>query len=155
MNNKPSSKTGLVLLSLVVVITGGVIVYRTLGKNVDTSQTKEIVVDNSTSQPTQAVVSNYTDGTYTSVGSYVSPGGEEQVGLAIDLKDGIVTNAQLDRLAERPTSVFFQEQFDSGFKELVVGKSIDEISLDVVAGSSLTPIGFNDALQKIKDMARS
>jgi len=155
MGNKPVPKTRLILLSLVAFITGTVIIYRTLTKNVDISQSKDIVINNSSSLPNQAIIGTYTDGTYTSVGNYISPGGEEQIKVVLDLRDGIVIDVQLDPLAERPTSVFFQRRFESAYKELVVGKSIDEVSLDVVAGSSLTPIGFNDALQKIRDMARS
>lgn len=44
----------------------------------------------------------------------------------------------------------YQSNFNDGFKTKVVGKSIDEIKLTVVNGSSLTPIGFMDALSKVK-----
>ncbi|KXK09170.1 MAG: hypothetical protein UZ21_OP11001000228 [Microgenomates bacterium OLB22] len=46
-----------------------------------------------------------------------------------------------------------QGLFAEGYKTQVVGKSIDELKLDVVNGSSLTPKGFEDALQKIKTEA--
>ena len=38
---------------------------------------------------------------------------------------------------------------------MVVGKNIDEVAITKVAGSSLTPKGFTDALEKIKADAKS
>lgn len=96
------------------------------------------------------VVGSYKDGTYEAQGEYVSPGGPEEVGLKITLKDGIITDSAFTKMAERPMSVTFQEQFATGYKEFVVGKKIDEVNLTKVSGSSLTPRGFNDALAKIK-----
>jgi hypothetical protein len=37
---------------------------------------------------------------------------------------------------------------------VVVGKRIDEVKLDRIAGSSGTPHGFNAALERIKEQAR-
>lgn len=96
------------------------------------------------------VVGSYKDGTYEAEGEYVSPGGPEQVGLKLTLKDGVVTDSTFTPMAERPMSVTFQGQFAGGYKEFVVGKRIDEINITKVSGSSLTPKGFTDALAKIK-----
>ncbi len=38
---------------------------------------------------------------------------------------------------------------------VVVGKKIDEVQLTKVAGSSLTPKGFMDALEKVKTEAKA
>ena len=48
-----------------------------------------------------------------------------------------------------------QGNFKAGFSELVVGKPVDQVSLSVVNGSSLTPKGFMDALAKIKAEAKA
>ena len=40
-------------------------------------------------------------------------------------------------------------------KTLVVGKKITDVKLDKVSGSSLTPKGFNDALEQIKTLAKA
>ncbi len=47
----------------------------------------------------------------------------------------------------------FQGQFIDGIDDEVVGKSLDEISVDRVAGSSLTSGGFNQAVESIKEQA--
>lgn len=96
------------------------------------------------------MISSYKDGTYEAEGDYVSPGGPEQVGLKLTLKDGVVTDSTFTPMAERPMSVNFQGQFAEGYKEFVVGKRLDEINITKVSGSSLTPQGFHDALAKIK-----
>lgn len=92
---------------------------------------------------------SYKDGNYQADGAYQSPAGPEKVRLSITLKDGIVTDSALTATSEAPKSVFFQGKFIANYKSLVIGKKIDEIKLSVVSGSSLTPMGFNDALAKI------
>jgi hypothetical protein len=37
---------------------------------------------------------------------------------------------------------------------MVVGKNIDEVNLGKVSGSSLTPIGFNNAIEDIRSQAK-
>ena len=71
------------------------------------------------------------------------------------MKNDVITDATVISNATRPNSVIFQGKFISGFKTLVVGKNIDEVHLDKVSGSSLTPGGFNDALAKIKLEAKA
>lgn len=51
-------------------------------------------------------------------------------------------------------SARFQDLFAQNYKPLVIGKNIDEVQLGKVSGSSLTPMGFNDALAKIKTQAQ-
>jgi uncharacterized protein with FMN-binding domain len=98
--------------------------------------------------------SDYQDGQYEATGSYTSPAGPEEVKITLTLKDGVVEATEFEGMAENPISVKLQGQFASGYEALVVGKNIDEIQLDKVSGSSLTPKGFNDAVSKIKEQAR-
>jgi uncharacterized protein with FMN-binding domain len=99
--------------------------------------------------------STYQDGTYTVEGDYVSPGGAEQLGVSVTLKNGVITESVVTPKAERPMSVHFQGIFVENYKPLVIGKSIDEVKLDKVSGSSLAPKGFNDAIEKIKAEAKA
>ena len=94
------------------------------------------------------------DGTYSATGNYVSPGGSESVLVTLMLKDDIVTDAVVTGNANNPTSKNWQVRFVSNVKGEVVGKKLDAIQLDVVSGSSLTPVGFMDALAKIKVQAK-
>lgn len=92
----------------------------------------------------------YRDGDYSADGSYQSPGGTESVGVALTLKDGTVTKLTVTSKAKHPNSKNFQAKFISGIDAEVVGKPIDDLQVDKVAGSSLTSGGFNQAIDAIK-----
>jgi hypothetical protein len=94
--------------------------------------------------------SAYNDGTYSADGVYRSPAGAEEIHVTVTLEDDIITSAQVESTATNPKSKQMQSQFIAGFSTYVVGKPIDELSLGVVNGSSLTPKGFMDAVAKIK-----
>lgn len=97
---------------------------------------------------------SYKDGEYDVVGDYVSPGGPETIDVKVTLKDNVITDATVVSEATRPESIEWQTKFVSGYKEQVIGKNINEINLTKVSGSSLTPKGFNDAIEKIKSEAK-
>lgn len=99
--------------------------------------------------------SSYTDGTYTAPGSYSSPGGRETIELTVTLKNGVIESTTLETDPASRDSRTYQAAFASGYKDLVVGKNIEEVSLSRVAGSSLTSNGFNDALDQIKSDAKA
>ncbi|QHC67198.1 hypothetical protein GSU68_11925 [Rathayibacter sp. VKM Ac-2759] len=94
--------------------------------------------------------SAYADGTYDAEGSYTSPGGNESVGVSITLEGGVVTAVTVTPESENATGKQYQERFASGIAGEVVGKSLDELDVTKVSGSSLTSGGFNDAVETIK-----
>lgn len=100
-------------------------------------------------------ISMYKDGTYDVSGAYFSPAGPEKIQVSITLKNDVITAAKVTGDSTSDTSVKFIGQFIAGFNEQVVGKSIDSVSLDVVNGSSLTPMGFMNALKAIKKEAKA
>ncbi len=108
-----------------------------------------------TTATTTTQKTGYKDGTYSAEGNYVSPGGAEKIMVTLSVKDSVVTSTQVTVLAKNPASKNWQTKFSSGISAAVVGKKIDEIKLDTVAGSSLTPIGFMDALEKMKVQAQA
>ena len=103
---------------------------------------------------TQAHNLRYKDGIYSAVGDYISPGGAEKIGVTITLKGDIIEDAKAQSKAFRPNTIRYQGIFIENFRPLVIGKNLDEVKLDKVSASSLTPIGFNDALEKIKAQAK-
>lgn len=92
----------------------------------------------------------YTDGTYEASGSYQSPNGTESVDVTITLEGDIITEVEVVGNGESPDSKRYQGEFIDGIAAEVVGKDIDEISVDRVGGSSLTSGGFNAAVEEIK-----
>lgn len=97
--------------------------------------------------------SSYKDGTYTAVGQYHTPAGTENVEITLTLKDGLIVDASGANRARDRKSQKYVDMFLGGFKTLVVGKKISEVSLGKVSGASLTPKGFNAAVLKIRSEA--
>jgi uncharacterized protein with FMN-binding domain len=145
---------------VVVVIAAAVFAFYTAqgtkqtGSTQTAQQVQETKAPEATAVATKAT-SKYKDGKYNVTGSYVSPGGPREVGVVITLKDGVITDSVFEGKAEDPTSIKFQGEFAQNYQPLVVGKNIDEVSLTKVAGSSLTPKGFDDALEKVKAEAKN
>ncbi len=103
---------------------------------------------NTTTQTTMAGA-EIKDGTYEATGEYTSPAGPEVVPIKLTLKNGVIESIEFNQQVTNPGSIKFQGMFKEGYQALVVGKKISEVKLDKVSGSSLTPKGFNDAIQKI------
>jgi len=100
-------------------------------------------------------VSVYKDGTYSATGSYMSPGGYDQLGVSITLKNDIVTGASVTNMAGDGRSRRYQDMFIASYKQYVIGKNIANLYLTKISGASLTPSGFNDALSQIKAQAKA
>lgn len=93
------------------------------------------------------------DGTYRGSGSYETPGGPQQIDVTVVLRDGVVTDLQVDPAARNTTSRRFQERFASEVVPRVVGRPLDEVDVDRLAGSSSTGAGFMAALDQVVRLA--
>ncbi len=96
----------------------------------------------------------YEDGTYTETGSYQSPAGPEEVGVTMTLEADVVTAVEVEPMPDNPTTTMYQERFAGGISDAIVGRKLDDLTVDKVAGSSLTSGGFNEAADKIKSEAQ-
>ena len=108
-----------------------------------------------TTKPTTVSASAYKDGTYSATGSYMSPGGQDMIGVTVTLSKGVVTKVSANPQPGDRTSSRYMDKFMSGYETMVVGKSIADLHLTKVSGASLTPIGFNDAISQIKTKAKA
>lgn len=148
--------TALIVIVLVGIAATAVIVIHnnsstktnTTDTSTTTTQQAETAADSSTS-------TTYKDGTYNATGSYSSPGGKQSIELTVTLKNGVITDTSLVADATDGDAKEYQADFKSAYKDLVVGKNVDTVSLSRVAGSSLTSNGFNDALDQIKTDAKA
>jgi hypothetical protein len=103
------------------------------------------------SEPAAASGSSaYADGEYSADGEYTSPGGKESVGVSLTLSGDVITAVTVTPESTNPNGKKYQGEFADGIASVVVGKSIDDIKVSKVAGSSLTSGGFNDAVEQIK-----
>lgn len=127
-------------------------------KSPDTASTTNVTTRSNASSPAPASdgsSTDFKDGSYVATGSYESPGGNETITVHVTLQHGVVTATSADSGAQDPEASEYQSMFISGYKSLIVGKDIADISLSRVSGSSLTSQGFNDAISQIKDQAKS
>ena len=146
----PLMIVGIIVLVLAVAGYG---LFKYIRKDTTQVQTETPTETGTTPDQSSEATSLYHDGVYSSNGVYTSPGGQEQIVVKLTLEGGAIKDINVTSLATRPESKKNQQKFISGYKTLVVGKNIDDVVLDKVSGSSLTPKGFNDAIEKIKIQA--
>jgi uncharacterized protein with FMN-binding domain len=100
--------------------------------------------------------STYKDGTYTSNGSFYTPNGSEQIGVTITLASNKITNVSIDSSSiSSNTSYEYTSLFKDGINQAVDGQNIKDVQVGRISGASLTPIGFNSALEIIKNEAQA
>jgi|SRR5690349_8901998 len=93
-------------------------------------------------------MANYTNGEYQAEGLY--SGGKKSIIVNVTLADDAIKAVEVTPNTTIRMSLGLQKKFAAAVGEVVVGKPVDEVHLDKLAGSSLTTKGFNDALEKIK-----
>lgn len=141
----------LIVVAVALLYFGAVWYYRRTQTEVVQNPETNIPVS---SDGESEISGQFKNGTYNAVGTYISPGGAERVNVTLTIFEDTITGAEVTAQATVPTSEFFQEDFIANYKTQVIGKSIAELQLTKVSGSSLTPKGFNDAVAKIKTQAR-
>jgi uncharacterized protein with FMN-binding domain len=97
----------------------------------------------------------YKDGTYTADGSYQTPETIESISVTLTIADGVVKDVEVTGDPQARETEEYQAKFIGGISDEVVGKSLDELNVSRVAGSSLTSGGFNEAVASIKEQAAS
>lgn len=82
--------------------------------------------------------------------SYSSPAGPEtmQISLSVDV-DGKISAVNSVADATHPVSLKLQNAFAAGLGDVVIGKDIAGLQVDVIGGASLTTGGFNEAVAKM------
>ena len=110
---------------------------------------------NSGGGDTTTSTTTYKDGSYTAPGTYVSPGGTEHISVTLTLSKNIITAMKVTTVQADPTATGYEQMFEGGIAAVTVGKDINSLKIGVVAGSSLTSMGFNKALAAIKADAAS
>jgi hypothetical protein len=92
----------------------------------------------------------FKDGQYTEQGTYASPGGQELISVDLTIKSNTVSAVVVKTVKADPTATSYEKLFENGISKAIVGKKIDSLNVSRVGGSSLTSMGFNDALKKIE-----
>ncbi len=148
MNNKKTAISG----AAVIAVAAAIFAVASMNR---ANNAPTITVSLPSTPATDTATSRYKNGTYTATGSYRSPGGLDNVGVTLTLKNDIIISVSFTPMAHDGISAQYQTMFAGGFQSLVLGKNISSVYLDAVSGSSLTGQGFNDALAQIKAQAKA
>ncbi len=157
----PKSNTSMIMVGVLVsVVLVAVVGMQMMNKPSAPAVETQPAAQNTPAAMMEATISTmdtagYKDGMYSEEGSYKTPAGMKKVKVDVTLKDGKIVDSTVTGLAEDEKSIGFQKIFVENYKPLITGKSISEVKLDKVSGSSLTSAGFNEALQKIATAAKS
>lgn len=142
MNAHPAVRTGTALLG----IAGALVLAGCSGAaDAETGETSN--------GSSSGATAPYTDGTYTAEGSYQTPETVETIEVTLTIADDAVTDVEVVGDPIAPESKNYQGQFIAGIADEVVGRKLDDLDVDRVAGSSLTSGGFDQALAEIKEQA--
>ncbi len=154
----PESKSPVFIGILVVLAIIGVISYVSYRNSVSDGTVVEpgaATTTNTGALPAPAVFTTFRDGSYSAKGRYAYHAGTEEITINVTLKDGIITDTQFQGTPSVPMSQKYMDAFSANYKSMVIGKEIKDLKLGKVSTSSLTPIGFNNALEQIKAQAGS
>lgn len=155
--NKSKNTTLILAIAVIAIVIlvagGGYFLMKNKSSNAPVITEKVIENDGVNNATNENASTQYKNGTYEASGTYTSPGGTESIDVSLVLEGDVITSATVTPKATRPNSVKYQGLFKENFESEVVGKNIDEVNLDKVGGSSLTPKGFMDALEEIKSQA--
>ncbi|MFC9835289.1 calcium-binding protein [Rhodococcus sp. NPDC127530] len=118
------------------------------------SPSESVPATESTRPPESSTGSaTYEDGTYNAIGEY--GGGPSYLNVTVTISDEVIADVTVGTMAENETSLGYQERFAAAVPDEVIGKSLDEAEVGRLAGASTCPDGFNDAIEQIREQARS
>ena len=148
MNTKRLSPA---VITIIVIVLVGIVASAAITINSQPGSNSET----STQNDRTTEFTSYRDGTYEAQGTYVSPGGLQTINLSVTIENGTIVATSIAGVGSKDESLEYIQRFAGGYEAEVVGKAVNDVSLSRVAGSSLTSIGFNDALDQIKKDAKS
>ena len=94
---------------------------------------------------------SYRDGTYEARGWYGGLPSHHDVTLTI--AGGVVSDVAITTPAEDEVSLGYQQRFAEALPGAIVGRAVDELDIDRLAGASGCSEGFMNALAEIKQEA--
>lgn len=150
---------GLVVVVLLVVAATAAVIASSNNKGASSTNgsntSSNVSSSTGSSSGSTASITNVKDGTYSATASYDTPGGVQDITVKLTIAGGSVSDSSLIQNASGREDEAYQSAFESEYQSQVVGKKISDISLNRVAGASLTTDGFNTALLDIANQAKA
>lgn len=98
-------------------------------------------------------MNKYANGEYTAEGVYKASGSSKSIIVKVTLDNDTIAGVTVTPNTTIKMSLGLQNRFATAIPNEVIGRVINDVHLDKLAGSSFTTKGFNDALEKIKKEA--
>jgi len=105
----------------------------------------EVIAESDTS-------AEFVSGNYRYDITYATPKGNTDMSVTFALENNVITDVNLEGNPQHQTSVQYQTLLQDELGNLIIGKDRNEVERleSKVAGSSLTPTGFNEALAQLQ-----
>lgn len=130
---------------LTVPVIAGFLLFSSCSKDDALAQNEGMVTTDSDTKV-------YKDGSYNARGYY--GGVPSYITVDLQLQNQIITGVVVTPMPNNnPTSAGYQQSFAAAVPAVAVGKPISEVKVGRLAGSSGTNIGFNNAIDQIKNQA--
>ena len=147
-----SNNTAIIGIIAVILIAAAVV--GTIALKPSKSNTSDSAVSSGSTVSTIDANASYKDGTYSATSSYRTPETVEEIAVTLTITNNKVSEVSVSQDAQARESRAYQADFADGYKAFVIGKDIGTLELSRVSGASLTPRGFNDALNTIRSQAK-
>ena len=82
--------------------------------------------------------------------TYDNPGGGDPVRFQLEIKDGVITKASSEVLADNAISQKYQTAIAQAISGVVVGKTLSELQVDRIGGASLTSGALRKVVQELQ-----
>ena len=133
-------KQSLIILAIVVII--AIIIYVFSSSNIEKGVGSRILDSEENSLVNEKI--------YESEVSYRGPRGNEVIYVELTLNGKKIVDISTKHSNLSDQSLPYTDGFDDEYRAQVVGKNIDEVNLDIIAGASNTTEAFIEALQDIQ-----
>jgi uncharacterized protein with FMN-binding domain len=148
---KKTFLSGIAAFSVVGLAVTGVVV----AGNSKSSNVASMNVSATTAPTVAAIPTSFKDGLYKAIGKYKSPDGIEKLDVTVTVASNKISDTTVVPEKASYTSQRYQGWFLDAYKTMVVGKDLSKVKLGNVSGSTLTPVGYNDAITQIQQQAKA
>ncbi|MDQ6985082.1 MAG: FMN-binding protein [Candidatus Dojkabacteria bacterium] len=119
----------------------------TLFIDLNNSDNQEILI---TSSDKDIINRKYKDGEYTYTAEYGATDVIESFTITLSLSDGFINEFEFIDQANLGKSKKYNSEFKTAISEKILGKKINSIEIEKIAGASLTTNAFNSAINEIR-----
>lgn len=143
---------GIIAIVIIAGVVGGTILTSREGPETEVTANSSTATQSTVNTSTTAT---YNDGTYSAPGTYQTQESTVTINVSITISGGTITSSAVTSESPSKESKEYIADFIAAYKGFVEGKQLGSLQVSRIAGASLTTRGFNEALNAIRDQAKS